>query len=389
MKILRAILTASVIATLTACQSTPQVANEEATHKEVLPKWENAAYRYTPVAQADSLFVLSPQQQQEFLSYYYSPEKQDVSPNFRLSAYLEKLVEHFSYVGETFTASEALDNKSGNCLSLAILTTALARLVGLDVYYQQVHTPPLYRRVNGVLTTTTHVRSHVLGPKLDEEGRINLYRSKVIIDYFPTASNDVGDYLTENAFISMYYQNMAARAMANDNANLAYSFLSEAMNIDPTNYNTINTLAVLYRMGNHLDKARSLYEYALEYDHKSIHTLNNFAVLLTIVNDQEMLEKIDGLYLKVDDSNPYRWYDIGNQALSKGEHQRAEVFFRRTIKEGPYLSEGYFGLAKVFYLSGDLDQAANNMEKALSLSFPSDNRGLYAAKLEALQRSRK
>jgi tetratricopeptide (TPR) repeat protein len=387
MKTFNAVLGAVAIVALTACQSAPPTASLDSEPQVTLPKWENASYRYVPVNEPASLFALSQEQQQEFLSYYYAPENQDVSPNFRLSDYLNKLVEHFSYVGETFTASETLNNQSGNCLSLAVLTTALARLVGLDVYYQQVHTPPIYRRINGILTTSTHVRSVVLEPLPEKKDDVIFFRSRAVIDYFPSASNDIGDYLTEESFISMYYQNMAAEAMGKNESDLAYSLLAEAMQLEPTNAETLNTLAVLYRMDNHLTASRTLYEYAIDIDNKSIHTLSNFAVLLNKVNDTETLKKIGDMYLEADDSNPYRWYDIGNRMLAKGNYERAELFFKRAIDKGPYLSEGYSGLARLYYLKGDLDRAVSTMEKAMSLSFPSDNRELYAAKLEALQRS--
>ena len=382
----RSVIVVAAIALLSACQTTPMTAKVE--QPEIAgPQWESATFRYTPVTQPSSLFSLSQAQQQEFLSYYYAPENQDTSPNFRLADYLNKLVQHFNYVGETFTASEALSKQSGNCLSLAVLTTALARLVGLDVFYQQVHTPPLYRRINGVLTTSTHVRSIVLEPQHEKQDGVIFFRSRAVIDYFPSASNDLGEYITENAFISMYYQNMAAEEVGNKNGSLAYSYLSEAMKLDDTNPETINTLAVLYRKHGLFEKARSLYEFVIENDNKSIHTLTNYAVLLDSVGDKQALDNLGELYLRADDSNPYRWYDLGNDALKKGNYERAEVFFKRAIKEGPYLAEGYLGLSKAHYFNGNIEQALTMMEKAVSFSYLSDNRGLYAAKLEALQRS--
>jgi transglutaminase-like putative cysteine protease len=39
---------------------------------------------------------------------------------------------------ETLNASEAFDRKSGNCLSLVLMTAAMARELGLDVRFQNV-----------------------------------------------------------------------------------------------------------------------------------------------------------------------------------------------------------------------------------------------------------
>ncbi len=269
--------------------------------------------------------------------------------------------------------------------ALALLTAALAKLVNLELLYQEVHTAPIYKRFEGVMTTSTHVRSIILQPKQPQEKNVIIFRSRAIIDYFPSSSNDKGEYLSEQAFISMYYQNMAADALGKGNNDLAYSYLARAMNIDSANAETINTLAVLYRKDGHVDQARALYEYVIKNDIESVHTLSNFAVLLKKVGDEETLASIGEMYLKAQDSNPYRWYDIGNEYLSRRDFQRAQVFFNRAIERGPYLSEGYFGLAKVHYLEGDLDRAEKMMVKALSLTYPSDDQRLYTAKLEALQ----
>jgi len=375
----------AVIAMLSACQNLPVTKVVESESVIAEPEWESSTFKYTPVEKPSSLFSLSLEQQQKFLSYYYAPENQDIAPNFRLADYLNKLLEHFDYAGDTLTASEALSKQSGNCLTLAVLTTALAKLVSLEVYYQQIHTPPLYRRVNGVLTTSTHVRSIVLEPQHEKQDGVIFFRSRAVIDYFPSASNALGEYIGEEAFISMYYQNMAANVMGNKSGDLAYSYLSEAMNLDNTNPETINTLAVLYRKHGLHEHARNLYEFVIDNENKSVHTLTNYAVLLDSVGDKKALSRLGELYLRADDSNPYRWYDLGNVALKKGDYERATIFYRRAVEEGPYLAEGYLGLSKAYYFRDNIERALVMMKKAVSLSYQS-NRGLYAAKLEALQR---
>lgn len=381
----KSLFLAIALMTTVACQSTKNTTIQS--NSELTPfDWQVKEFARVDVEEPASLFALSDQQKQHFLSYYNSPTKAHISPNFRLAYYLNDLVSNFSYAGDTLKAQDVLNKRYGNCMSLALLTTALARLVNLDVVYQQVHTPPLYRRFGKTLTTSTHVRSIILGPEPEKTGDSIVFRGRAVIDYFPSSRDDRGVYISEADFISMYYQNMSAEVMSDD-PNLAYSYLYRAMQLTTTNASTLNSLAVLYRSNGYEKEARKLYEFAIENHIQSVHTLSNFAVLLKKVGDVETLSRIGDMYLKTDDDNPYRWIDLGNEFLAKGKLSEAEMFFNKAIATGPYLGESYLAMAKTYFLQGKVLKAENMMEKALSLSLPSQNRALYTAKLKAIQNS--
>ncbi|MHC6647531.1 tetratricopeptide repeat protein [Alteromonas sp. HB246098] len=381
----KSLFLAIALMTTVACQSTKNTSIQS--NSELTPfDWQVNEFARVDVEEPASLFALSDQQKQHFLSYYNSPTKAHISPNFRLAYYLNDLVSNFSYAGDTLKAQDVLNKRYGNCMSLALLTTALARLVNLDVVYQQVHTPPLYRRFGKTLTTSTHVRSIILGPEPEKTGDSIVFRGRAVIDYFPSSRDDRGVYISEADFISMYYQNMSAEVMSDD-PNLAYSYLYRAMQLTTTNASTLNSLAVLYRSNGYEKEARKLYEFAIENHIQSVHTLSNFAVLLKKVGDVETLSRIGDMYLKTDDDNPYRWIDLGNAFLAKGKLSEAEMFFNKAIATGPYLGESYSAIAKTYFLQGKVLKAENMMEKALSLSLPSQNRALYTAKLKAIRNS--
>lgn len=381
----KSLFLAIALMTTVACQSTKNTSIQS--NSELTPfDWQVNEFARVDVEEPASLFALSDQQKQHFLSYYNSPTKAHISPNFRLAYYLNDLVSNFSYAGDTLKAQDVLNKRYGNCMSLALLTTALARLVNLDVVYQQVHTPPLYRRFGKTLTTSTHVRSIILGPEPEKTGDSIVFRGRAVIDYFPSSRDDRGVYISEADFISMYYQNMSAEVMSDD-PNLAYSYLYRAMQLTTTNASTLNSLAVLYRSNGYEKEARKLYEFAIENHIQSVHTLSNFAVLLKKIGDVETLSRIGDMYLKTDDDNPYRWIDLGNGFLAKGKLSEAEMFFNKAIATGPYLGESYSAMAKTYFLQGKVLKAENMMEKALSLSLPSQNRALYTAKLKAIRNS--
>jgi Flp pilus assembly protein TadD len=375
---------------LSGCQSTSQQVSSSDDVSSNLSSslhWQSDKFNQIKVIEPDEILALTPDQKAEFLSYFNSDEQQGVSPNFRISNFLDKWTSDFSYSGDTFTAREAFEKKSGNCLTLAILTTALANVVGLDVYYKKVFTPPIYRRHNHVLTTSAHVKTIVLGPEPEEKKLgVVFFRSRTVIDYFPSSLNDTGEYVAFNDFISMYYQNKVAKAMAANNSSLVYSLLSTAMLQNPLNSETLNALAVFYRQNKLYKKARVIYEFAIENNVESIHTLSNYAFLLSEVGDTTALAQVESQLLDVEENNPYQWYDQGVKYLNQGETWRAVALFNKSVKTGPYLSEGYMGLAKAYFLLGDVERAESKLKKAKELAYGEKERGLYAAKLDALQR---
>ncbi|MEK7361535.1 MAG: hypothetical protein AAB133_05590, partial [Pseudomonadota bacterium] len=57
----------------------------------------------------------------------------------------------------TRTAAEAFDSRAGNCISLVIMTAALAKELGLPVYYQRVYSEETWSRDGGILFRSGHV----------------------------------------------------------------------------------------------------------------------------------------------------------------------------------------------------------------------------------------
>jgi len=79
----------------------------------------------------DSLYALTERQQQTFLKFHQQKIAQGYLPHESVRLFLENKLSQFTYYGQTYTASEAMAKNSGNCMSLAILTTAFSRVAGV------------------------------------------------------------------------------------------------------------------------------------------------------------------------------------------------------------------------------------------------------------------
>jgi len=199
------------------------------------------------VENEDDILDLSDEQKHHFLSYFNSFANKNKPEHQRLYEYLQNLGETFQYVNSTNNARIALETENGNCMSLAVLTTALARIVDIEIKYQLVNRIPVFQEYGSVIFNAQHIRSVIYEPLPVWNDGINFKRKLAIIDYFPSNSNFVDRSVSYEAFIAMYYRNLSAEALGRDENNLAYWLLKESLKIEPENSKTINSLAVLHR----------------------------------------------------------------------------------------------------------------------------------------------
>ncbi len=133
---------------------------------------------------------LTPAQVTNFFDYFNDIEHQPIPPHKRVYAYLEEITAEFSYHNKTYTAAQTLELSQGNCLSLAILTTALARLANVDIGYQLADAQPVFEHNESIVLKGVHVRTLVYGLQRDtESNKIWLFRPRLTIDYFPSNSD--------------------------------------------------------------------------------------------------------------------------------------------------------------------------------------------------------
>jgi tetratricopeptide (TPR) repeat protein len=347
--------------------------------------WQSDAYTLIEVPQIKDVFYLNDDRKLHFLSYYHALENQTVDGHNRLAQYLDNFLSGFTYRGDTYNADMASTEQAGNCLSLAILTKAYASLVGLKVEYRKVNSAPVYSRDNGIISLSSHVQTHIFAPPQTNRNKFSFYFSKVIIDYFPASRGAIGGVVNDDDFVSMYYQNLAAKALMTNDYNLAYSLLAAALQLSSNNIETLNTLAVLHKKAGKPDVAESIYRHILEQTEGSVSVLSNYVILLEKMNRNEDAAVYEDMYMEIEDDNPYRWHDLANEAYGKEKYSKALYLYKKSADMAPYLHENYFGQAKVYFQLGNKNKASKAMEKASELAYTLADEKRYLAKLHTLQ----
>jgi Tfp pilus assembly protein PilF len=379
----------SVVSLLSACVSHPRLVTE--TPKVELPPVPIVAHaefgERPDIITPDALFRLEPQQERLFYRYLDEKKSQGIARHQIVTDFLHQYISGFNFYSETLNASEAFKQQKGNCMSLAILTTALAKLAHVDVGYQIMDSTPVYSLEGNTVFTAQHARSFLYDPDFElAEGLIYFMKPMIIVDYFPTNRSNavVRHMIDENEFISRYYRNKAADAIAQSDYINAFWLARESLELSPHNQHAINMLAIIYDKTRHTDDAENLYRYAINHTDSDIALLSNYKDFLETNHRLSEATEIQKIIDKIDQVNPFDWLKIADTELNKGNLTEALQYYSKVVDLAPYLHHGYAGQAKVEFLRGNPKRARLAFKKAEELSTDEESSQLMRAKMSAL-----
>lgn len=286
----------------------------------------------------------------------------------------------------TRTASEAFDARAGNCLSLVLMTAAFARELGLSVRFQEVRTPATWSREGDLVLIVGHVNVAVgrtAGQIHPFDGTPDWYT----IDFLPGA--DIERQLTSRIetrrVLSMYLNNKSAEALALGRLDDAYWWARAAVEQDPGFAAALNTLGVVYLRRNLLPQAEAALRRMLQVDEDSPHAMGNLAQVLRRQGREAEAAELTLRAERVAPASPFVAYDLGRQALERGDLDLARRQFERALRQGGDYHEFHFGLAQVLARQGYTRAAARELEAAREASSTPRLHAIYSGKLERLR----
>ncbi|NVJ61199.1 MAG: tetratricopeptide repeat protein [Gammaproteobacteria bacterium] len=334
----------------------------------------------------DEIFSLSDQQKNQFIKFASQSEREDLSKHRVIADYLNQFTEQFNYFGKTNIASVAFNEKQGNCLSLAILTSALAKLNSVEVKFQKVYSAPVYQKTNETVIRGDHVRSQLMDPNYTKEpGKITIFEPAITIDYFPDLGGQLAGAVNHKEFHAMIYSNLAAESYIKSNYNFAYWYAREALIYDEYYAPALNTLALTLIKANAAEEAEKVFLWGSHYGKQPVELLSNYYDRL--INQNLLLEakKINQQLEDIKLPNPFDYIDSAYKYLRQKNYAQAEKMFERAIDIAPYLHQPYSGLALVKFELGYPNKAKRLLEQALEVSNEKASRDRYRTKLKALE----
>lgn len=286
----------------------------------------------------------------------------------------------------TRTASEAFAARSGNCLSLVIMTAALARHLELPVTFQSVDVEDSWSRGESLLLAAGHVNL-VLGHRMLDRASGIGNDAAMTVDFLPP--QDLGGrrvtVISEARVLAMFFNNRAAETLAQGDLDQAYAWVKAALGQEPGFTSAQITLGVVYHRRGLLDAAESAFRHALRAEPRNTQALADLASVLFSQGRDAEAREVKQQLARLEAYPPFHFFELGRAAVRRGDFEAGRAWLRKELARDPDYHEVHFWLAVAYGGLGDAGAAHRHLAQAMANSTTRGEHDLYAAKLDRLQ----
>lgn len=280
----------------------------------------------------------------------------------------------------TLTVSEIWQQRRANCLAFTLMFVALAREAGIQARVQEVgQVVSWYQdQAQGLVYSVGHVNAGVgFGGRF---ATVDLDRNVLYDRHGPQP-------ISQARALAHFYNNRGAERMAAGDMPGARAFYAAALGQDSSFAATWNNLGVLENRSGDVAAARRSLEMALRLDDRHDAALNNASALyrkLGLVAQAQVLER---RLQWVQREDPFAQYMLGAKAERAGQLDAAIRYYRQAVRLYDTAHQFHFGLARVYFLAGQLRRADRELLRAQELG-GAPEQARYQAKLDSLARWR-
>lgn len=378
------ILLLTMLGCLTACQSTQQPASnfepEFSLHDAAFPQFHHYA-----IETEQQIFSLNDQAR----AFVYEVTKGIKDPTDKMESLVRGIFDYSKldllYVGSANTgASQTFANRAANCLSMSIMTYAMAKEAGFTAKFQDILIPEYWTRREGYSLLNGHINIVISPP--DMPGVLRLFGTDYEVDFDP---QNIRRHFPKRIIdtphvMAMFYNNKGADALVKRQFDKAYAYFKAAVLKQPDFDSAWVNLGVLYRIKGLMPLAEQSYKNALALDNDNLTAWENLAFLYQITQNRKRAQQILSMVHHKRDDNPYYHFILGEQAFEKHLYQRALSHYRNALKRDKNKHEIYFGLAKTYYELGDINRSQHYLAVASRKSDNRQDKRRYQGKLDLL-----
>jgi tetratricopeptide (TPR) repeat protein len=270
----------------------------------------------------------------------------------------------------TRNASQAFDARAGNCLSLVIMTAALAKEMGLQVKYHSAWAEEAWSRTGNLYFRSGHVNI-TLGSRSVDMGASVPEMGSITVDFQPQQEGRISlktETISEADVIAMYMNNRSAEALVQGKIDDAYWWAREAMVQSPGFLSAYNTLAVVYRRHGDLAKAEQVFQHVLVREPNNTRAMFNLAALLEQTGRASEAAPLRQRLAQLEPTPPFYYFNLGVAAMQKEDYKTARDLFAREVERAEYYHEFHFWLGLANYRLGDIAAARKQLALAMEHS---------------------
>jgi Tfp pilus assembly protein PilF len=291
----------------------------------------------------------------------------------------------------TRNAAQAFEARSGNCLSLAIMTAAFARELGLQVRYQSAYVTESWRLKGDLLLLNGHVNVTLGQPskllRRSSSPGAEWVRYESTIDFLP--AEELHGLRTvvipESLVVAMFMNNRAVESLVQGRLDDAYAWAREAVRAEPSFVAAQNTLGVVYLRRGALAQAGAVFNHALAIEPNHASVLANYAEAASREGRVAEAAQLRARLARLEPEPPLHFFNLGLAAMQQEDFRAARDLFEKEAARGDASADVHFWLSVAHYRLGDVKRAQREMALASEASASRSERDLYAAKLDWLR----
>lgn len=339
------------------------------------------------VPTAQEIFRLTPEMQAYLQGAIERRRRNQSSPAYALYDVVHQELKLDYDTAITRTAEEAFKARAGNCLSLVVLTAAMARELALPVTFQSVYGFETWSRAEGFAFLSGHVNLLLNKyPRMQGAGAVSFER-EMLIDFVEDARRTANRVrpVGEATVVAMFLNNRAAEWMAAGRLDAAYWHARAALQSDPQYLSAYNTLAVIYLRHGNLRAAERVLDVALQREPGNARMLTNLVKVLDRDGRAAEASLVRQRLAALEPYPPFYFLDRGKAQFAAGDVRGAMALFQQELKRIPYDHELHFAMALAGLRLGESDEAREHLQLAMLNSGSRDQRAIYASKLEHLK----
>ncbi|MBH1531690.1 UDP-N-acetylglucosamine-peptide N-acetylglucosaminyltransferase [Stenotrophomonas maltophilia] len=280
----------------------------------------------------------------------------------------------------TLTVSEIWQQRRANCLAFTLMFVALAREAGIQARVQEVgQVVSWYQdQAQGLVYSVGHVNAGV-----GFAGRfatVDLDRNVLYDRRGPLP-------ISQARALAHFYNNRGAERMASGDLVGARTFFNAALAQDNSFAATWNNLGVLENRTGDTAAARRALETALRLDGRQDAALTNASALYRKLGMVVQAQALEQRLQSVQREDPFAQYMLGAEAERAGQLDQAIRYYRQAVRLYDTAHQFHFGLARAYFLAGQLKRADRELLRAQELG-GAPQQARYQAKLDILARWR-
>ncbi|MGB5909439.1 MAG: tetratricopeptide repeat protein [Stenotrophomonas maltophilia] len=284
----------------------------------------------------------------------------------------------------TYTVSDIWQHRRANCLAFTLLFVTLAREAGIQARVQEVgQVVSWYQDQDqdqdaGVVYSVGHVNAGVdVGGRF---GTVDLDRNVLYDRRGPVP-------VSRARALAHFYNNRGAERLADGDFGGARAFFNASLAQDSGFAPVWNNLGVLdHREGNN-EAARQALERSLQLDSRQDAALTNASALFRSLGLTAQAQSLERRLKSVQREDPFAQYMFGAKAERAGQLDAAIRYYRQAVRLYDTAHQFHFGLARVYFLAGQLKRADRELLRAQELG-GAPEQARYQAKLDSLARWR-